>query len=81
MKAGLRAVQRFLVAKGYQRGKKKGAKNYCLKEHAALMRNKYVLRMIEENNKKSRRIVHVDEIHIHKNYCRHKDSLCDPNDE
>lgn len=81
VKAGLRAVQRFLVAKGYERGKKKGAKNYRLKEHIAVMRDKYVLRMTEENDKKTRRIVYMDESYIHKNYCRHEDSLYDPNDE
>ena len=81
VKAGLRAVQRFLVAKGYERGKKKGTKSYRLKEHIAVMRDKYFLQMTEENDKKTRRIVYMDESYIHKNYGRHEYSLYDPNDE
>ena len=37
--------------------------------------------MMEENEKKTRRIIYMDESYIHKNYCRHEDSLYDPNDE
>ena len=81
MKAGLRAVQRFLLRKGYKRGKKKGSQNYRLKEHTMLMRAKYVKQMSEENALKTRRIVYMDESYIHKNYCRHEDSLYDPSDE
>ena len=80
MKAGLRAVQRFLNRKGYKRGKK-GRQSYRLKEHVLLMRDKYVSRMSQENALKTRRIVYMDESYIHKNYCRHEDSLFDPNDE
>ncbi len=46
-----------------------------------LMRDEYVKRMSEENVLKTRRIVYMDESYIHKNYCRHEDSLYDPNDE
>ena len=81
VKAVFCAVQRFLVAKRYERGKEKGAKNYRLKEHIAVMRDKYILPMTEENDKKTLRIVYMDESYIHKNYCRHGDALYDPNDE
>ena len=36
--------------------------------------------MIEENQIAIRRVVYMDESYI-KNYCRHSDSLYDPNDE
>ena len=40
-----------------------------------------MLRMAEEIDKKSQRIEYMDESYIHKNYCKHKDSLYNPNDE
>ena len=45
------------------------------------MRDKYVMTMTNANECKIRRIVYMDESYIHKNYCRHDDSLYDPNDE
>jgi transposase len=52
-----------------------------LKESILRYRDEYVMRMIAENEAKKRRIVYMDESYIHKNYCRHEDSLYDPNDE
>lgn len=46
-----------------------------------VVRDRYVLRVTEENLSKKRRIVYMDESYIHKNYCHHEDSLFDPNDE
>ena len=80
VKAAVRAVQRFLVNKGFRRGKKKGTFNLHLKEHITIMRDNYIVRMTEENEKRARRIVYMDESYIHKNYSRHEDSLYDPND-
>ena len=45
------------------------------------MRDKYFKLMMEEERRKTRRIFYMDESYIHKNYCRHEDSLYDPNDE
>jgi transposase len=80
-KSALRSVQRYIVRKGFKRGRKKGCQHYRLKSENLLARDEYVLRMIEENRTKARRIVYMDESYIHKNYCRHDDSLYDPNDE
>ena len=81
MKAALQAVQRFLLQKGYKHGKKKGSQNCQLKEKNLIMRDEYVQRMVTEGDLQTRRIVYMDESYIHKNYCRHKESLYDPNDE
>jgi len=81
MMAALHAVQRFLVRKGYKRGRKKGSQHYRLREKNLIMRDKYVKRMVEEDNLKTQRIVYMDKSYIHKNYCHHEDSLYDPNDE
>ena len=45
------------------------------------LRDEYVTRMVAEASAKNRRIVYMDESYVHKNYCRHDDSLYDPNDE
>lgn len=79
--SALRCVQRFLVKKGYRRGKKKGSQNYRLKEDILVKRNQYARRMMEENESGQRRIVYMDESYIHHHYSRHEDSLYDPNDE
>lgn len=52
--------------------------SYGLKEHVEMIRDKYIHKMTTE---KGKRKVYMDEIYIHKNYCRHNDSLYDPNDE
>lgn len=77
----LRAVQRLLVRLGYKRGKKKGTITYRLKEENIRKRDAYVSLMTRLNDDGKRRIVYMDESYIHKNYCRHDDSLYDPNDE
>ncbi len=81
MTSALRAVQRFLFRKGFRRGKKKGCQHYRLKHDIMVKRDNYVIRMTDENAAKQRRIVYMDESYIHQNYCRHEDSLYDPNDE
>nr|CCA14707.1 hypothetical protein ALNC14_008500 [Albugo laibachii Nc14] len=81
MKAGLRAVQRVLISNGYKRGKKKGSQPYRLKAEIMLKRDNYVMRILQENKNKTRRKLYMDESYIHQSYCRHDDSLYDPNDE
>ena len=81
MKAALQAVQRFLLRKGYKRGKKNGNQNYRLKEKNLIMRDEYVQKMVTEGDLQTQRIDYMDESYIHKNYCQHEDSLYDPNDE
>ena len=44
-------------------------------------RNKYVKLMMKENMARECKVLYIDEIYIHKNYCRHEDSLYDPNDK
>jgi hypothetical protein len=80
-KNALRAVQRFLLRKGYKRGKRKGKMSYHLKDQIIVQRNNYVRRMIKEHESKERQIVYVDESFIHKNYARHDDSLYNPSDD
>ena len=79
--AALRSVQRFITRLGYQRGKKKGMKNYKLRAENIEKRDQYVQFMTNVNKDDARRIVYMDESYIHKNYQRHDDSLFDPNDE
>jgi len=69
MASALRAMQRYIVRKGFKRGRKKGCQHYRLKEHNLRARDEYVLRMMDENSKKTRRIVYMDESYVHKNYC------------
>ena len=82
MRSALRGVQRYCVSKGFKRGsRKKGCQHYRLSEHNIIARDKYVVRMMNEYAKRKRRVVYMDDSYIHKNYCRHDDSLYDPNDE
>jgi transposase len=79
--AALRSVQRYLLALGYKRGKKKGMQNYRLREENIRKRDEYVQLMTAVNQDPARRVVYMDESYIHKNYQRNDDSLFDPNDE
>ena len=81
MIAALRAVQRFIIRKGYNRGRKKGYQHYRLREKNLIMIDKYVNHMTEEEKRKTRRIVYMDKSYIHKNYCCHENFLYDPKDE
>lgn len=81
MQSAERSVRRYLRANGFKRGKKKGCQHYRLKEANLLARDTYVSRMVRENKRRKRRIVYMDESYIHHHYCRHDDSLYDPNDD
>ena len=81
LESAQRSVARFLCTNGYERAKKKGMMCYHLKEENIVKRDFYVNYMTIANNDPSRRIVYMDENYLHKNYCRHDDSLFDPNDE
>jgi len=80
LQSALRSVQRFLQRKGFERGKKKGAMNYHLREEYKRKRDEYVYRMVIDKPTQSRRKVYMDESYIH-HHKRHNDSLYDPNDE
>ena len=81
MNNDVRSVQRYLACKGFSRGAKKGSQHYRLKAHILEKRNEYVWRMMKETVARKCSILCMDESYIHKNYCRHEDSLYYQNDE
>ena len=62
-------------------GTKKGSQYYRLKYHILEKKNEYVRHMMKDNVARESRIVYMYESYIHNNYCRHEDSLYDPNEE
>jgi len=81
VESALRSVRRFLEKMGCKRGKKKGMMCCRLKEENIRKRDACVQLMTDANKDVSRRTIHMDESHIHKNHHRHDNSLFDPNDE
>jgi transposase len=77
--ASLRSVQRFLKRKGYKRGENSHRSYHLSTEHVT-RRDLYVCEMVAVLARKGR-VVYMDESYVHKNYCRHHDTLYDPNDE
>ena len=81
-KAALRAVQRYLIRRGFQRGKRTG--NISINEDHIAWRNMY-LRTLRDNRAlpiaDRRREVYLDESYIHQHYARRENSVWDPNDE
>lgn len=75
LKAGLRAVQRYILHLGFHRGRRKGQLTYVQKAAIIVQRDAYVTKMKEVQN--HQRIVYMDESYIHQNYSSHEDSLFD----
>ncbi|RQM27515.1 hypothetical protein B5M09_006569 [Aphanomyces astaci] len=80
--ASYRAVQRFLKAQGYKRGRRKGSSTYHLSKANALARDTYVKRMHPHSTAATRpNVVHTDESYLHHHYKSHHQDLYDPSDD
>ncbi|RLO04912.1 hypothetical protein DYB28_015456, partial [Aphanomyces astaci] len=80
--ASYRAVQRFLKAQGYKRGRRKGSSTYHLSKANALARDTYVKLMHPHSTAATRpNVVYTDESYIHHHYKSHHQDLYDPSDE
>jgi transposase len=81
-KAALRATQRYLIRKGFLRGKKTG--QVTIKASHIAMRDAYLMTIKKNRAQPANerlREVYLDESYVHHHYHRHEDSVHDPNDE
>jgi len=79
--ACLRAIQGYLVRKGFRRGSPSSSVAFSLTPHVLLARDNYVKYMITElESSQPRPVVYMDESFIHHHYTRAKDSIYHPSD-
>ncbi|RQM22793.1 hypothetical protein B5M09_008930 [Aphanomyces astaci] len=80
--ASYRAVQRFLKAQGYKRGRRMGSSTYHMSKANALARDTYVKLMHPHSTAATRpNVVYTDESYIYHHYKSHHQDLYDPSDE